>query len=77
MIQAKFSIQEDHHQLLQRFKDYGFKDKSAMLRAALDAFGQSLEDQMLRASAELYAELYEKDLEGREWTDDALHDWPE
>lgn len=36
MLQAKFSLKETQAQFLNNFKLYGFKDKSAMLREAIE-----------------------------------------
>ena len=36
MLQAKFSLRESQERFLGRYKEYGFKDKSSMLRAAID-----------------------------------------
>ena len=38
MLQAKFSLKEAQADFLKDFEAYGFKDKSAMLRAAIDHF---------------------------------------
>ncbi|MCB2205095.1 hypothetical protein KQI65_10125 [bacterium] len=76
MKQAKFSIDESHLRVLEQCKRYGFKDKSALVRAALDLFSSELERQRLEASAELYAEVYDGDEEMKEWTEDAATQWP-
>lgn len=36
MLQAKFSLKETQAQFLNNFKLYGFKDKSSMLREAIE-----------------------------------------
>ncbi|MBE0645435.1 MAG: hypothetical protein IH600_15230 [Bacteroidetes bacterium] len=77
MIQAKFSINEAHLLVLEECKKYGFKDKSALVRAAIDLLSTQFEQQRLQESAALYAEIYEQDEETREWTDDALTAWPQ
>lgn len=76
MIQAKFSIQESHLMVLEECRKYGFKDKSALVRAAIDLLAKELRERELRASADKLADMYEVDEETREWTDDALGDWP-
>ena len=76
MIQAKFSLKESHIQFIGQCKRYGFKDKSDLVRTALDRFSEELAKQRLRESAALYAEVYEEDDETREWTDGALSEWP-
>ena len=76
MIQSKFSINESHLLVLEECKKYGFKDKSALVRAAIDLLSAQLEQQRLQESAALYAEIYEQDEETSEWTDDAATAWP-
>ena len=42
MLQAKFSVKESQARFLSKYKDYGFKDKSTMLRLAIDFFERPL-----------------------------------
>ena len=77
MLQAKFSVQDSHARFLSRFKEYGFKDKSTMLRVAIDQFKKKLELDQLRQSANLYAEVYSKDDDLKELTEAASDGWPE
>ena len=58
MIQAKFSWESTQVEFLNEYKDYGFKDKSEMVRAAILKLKQELEHKALTNSAALYAELY-------------------
>lgn len=76
MIQAKFSLEESHIQFLAQCKQYGFKDKSDVVRTALDRLYTELAQQRLCESAELYAEVYAEDDETQEWTEAALSEWP-
>ena len=76
MIQAKFSLEESHIQFLEQCKRYGFKDKSEVVRTALDHLCAELVQQCLRESAEIYPEIYEKDSETWEWTEAAVSEWP-
>ena len=77
MIQAKFSLDKEHIQFLKQYKHYGFKDKSTLVRAALNQLKQELERQQLEESAELYAQLYPDDDDLQQITEAALEDWPE
>jgi hypothetical protein len=77
MLQAKFSVKESQARFLSRYKDYGFKDKSSMLRVAIDQFKKALELEHLKQSADLYAEVYSKDNDLMELTETALDGWPE
>ena len=76
MLQAKFSLEESHVEFLALFRRYGFKDKSDVVRHALDRLHTELAQQRLRESADLYAEVYANDDETQEWTDAALTEWP-
>ena len=76
MLQAKFSLEEAHTRFLKNFKAYGFKDKSAMIRAAIDYFRKEMELEGLKKSAELYSEIYSEDDELKELTEAAIAGWP-
>jgi 4-hydroxyphenylpyruvate dioxygenase-like putative hemolysin len=77
MLQAKFSVEESQSHFLKNFKVYGFKDKSSMLRAAIDHFKTEIELESLRKSADLYSEIYSEDDGLRELTEIAITGWPE
>jgi len=77
MQQAKFSCQENQAEFLSNYKDYGFKDKSAMVRESLNLLREKLEAQRLRESADLYAEIYMEDPDLKVLTDSAVQGWPE
>jgi hypothetical protein len=77
MLQAKFSIHEDQSVFLNSYKDYGFKDKSEMIRTALNMLKKERELESLRQSAELYVETFADDAELKNLTDAALQAWPE
>jgi hypothetical protein len=77
MLQAKFSVEEAQSQFLNNFKKYGFKDKSAMLRTAIEHFKKKLEIESLKKSADLYSEIYLEDDDLKELTETAVSGWPE
>jgi Arc/MetJ-type ribon-helix-helix transcriptional regulator len=77
MIQAKFSLEEAHIQFLNNYKKYGFKDKSAVIRAALGRLQKEMEREKLKMSADLYAEIFEEDEELQQMTESAIAGWPE
>lgn len=77
MIQAKFSLDKDQVQFLEQYADYGFKNKSALIRAALNQLRSEIEAQTLKQSADLYTEVYEEDEDLKSLTASALEDWPE
>jgi hypothetical protein len=75
--QAKFSISEPLMEFLSQHRQYGFKDKSAMVQAALLHFRHEYERRQLEESAALYAEVYAEDTDVQELTNSALGGWPE
>jgi hypothetical protein len=77
MQQAKFSCKEYQVEFLNNYKDYGFKDKSALIRESLNLLRDKLESQKLRESADLYAETYMEDSELKALTGSAAQGWPE
>ncbi len=77
MLQAKFSVEETQAQFLNNFKAYGFKDKSSMLRKAIEHFKKEMELESLIKSAELYSEIYSEDDDLKKMTETALNGWPE
>ena len=77
MQQAKFSVREAQVHFLDDFRTYGFKDKSSMLRKAIDNFKNILELESLRKSADLYSDLYFENDNLKELTETAITGWPE
>ena len=77
MLQAKFSVEETQARFLNNYKDYGFKDKSSMLRAAISHFKKEFELKRLKKSADLYSEIYSEDKDIKELTETAATGWPE
>lgn len=77
MHQAKFSLTPSLIEFLNHYRQYGFKDKSSMVQTALLELKKEFEQQHLKQSANLYAELYEEDTELQELTQTALDGWPE
>ncbi|MBW1803129.1 MAG: hypothetical protein JRJ85_20645 [Deltaproteobacteria bacterium] len=77
MLQAKFSVEETQARFLDNYREYGFKDKSAMLRAAITHFKKEFERKRLIESAELYSEVYSEDNDLKELTETAVTGWPE
>jgi hypothetical protein len=77
MLQAKFTIKEDQIAILNNYKEYGFKDKSSMMREALNLLKKERELQKLRESAALYAEIYQEDTDLQSLTEAAVKGWPE
>ena len=76
MIRANFSLEEAQLQFLDECRSYGFKDKSTVVRTALDRLRQEFAQQRLQESADLYSDLYAEDEETQELTAAALSEWP-
>ena len=78
MIQAKFNLEESHIHFLEECKAHGFRDKSEVVRNALDKLRLDVEKQELelKESALLYAEIYQGDSELKALTESAITDWP-
>jgi hypothetical protein len=77
MLQAKFSLKEPQARFLSKYKAYGFKDKSSMIRTAIDRLRKELELERLRVSADLYTDIYTEDHDLKEITEAAINGWPE
>ena len=77
MQQGKFGLTDPLVAFLNSYQQYGFKDKSSMVRASLLRLEAELELQSLKQSADLYAEIYETDVELQGLTEAAVAGWPE
>ncbi len=77
MQQAKFSLTPSLVEFLSHYQQFGFKDKSSMVQAALQRLKEEFELQQLKQSADWYAELYEQEPELQELTETAMAGWPE
>ncbi|GMR25467.1 MAG: hypothetical protein BMS9Abin39_0767 [Ignavibacteria bacterium] len=76
MLQSKISFEEKQLNFINKFGEMGFKDKSSLVRTAIDEFIKKIERKKLAESAELYAELYETDDELNDLTNSAIDGWP-
>jgi hypothetical protein len=72
MPQAKFSLSPSQIEFINQFNKWGFADKSALVRAALDGLHARLAQQRRVESAQLYAEVYAEEEELRDLTEAAL-----
>ena len=78
MVQVKVTVDESQVEFLKKYREYGFRNKSSMVRSALNRLKEEYENRALEESAELYAEIYEQDDELEELTESAsTTDWPE
>jgi len=76
MLQLKFTLEESQATFLNNFKLFGFKNKSSLVREALERFKTELEIKNLEESADLYAEVYADDSDLKEITESAVEEWP-
>jgi Arc/MetJ-type ribon-helix-helix transcriptional regulator len=76
MVPTKVILEQSQLDFLAQFKDFGFKDRSSLVRSALNQLQQRMELQELERSADLYTEVYEEDLQLQELTALAVADWP-
>ncbi len=76
MHQVKLSLRDSQVEFLGRHRAYGFKDRSELVRKALELFQREIELKELGESASLYAQLYEADPQAQSWVADSVRDWP-
>ena len=77
MQQIHLTIYEPQVNFLKNYQVYGFQNQSSMIQAALNRLQEELELQNLAESADLYAEIYDDDVELQELTEIAVSGWPE
>lgn len=77
MQQTKISFKDDHIEFINNYAELGFKDKSSLVRSAIEEFQKQIERNKLAESAKLYSEIYENNTELKELTESAIEDWPE
>jgi Arc/MetJ-type ribon-helix-helix transcriptional regulator len=76
MVPTKVILEQSQIDFLAQFKDLGFKDRSSLVRSALNQLQQQIEVHELERSADLYTEIYEGDIDLQELTALAGADWP-
>jgi len=76
MIQAKVSLSESQAKFVDSYQELGFKDKSSLVREAIDKMQEDILQKSLEESAQLYKTLYEEDGELQELTERGMEDWP-
>ena len=77
MPQAKFTLTDSQVDFLDEHLQHGFRDRSAMVRQALERLRADLKRQELEESASLCAEVYASEAQDLEWVEDSLSGWPE
>ena len=77
MTQTEINFEENQVEFINKYSELGFKDKSSLVRKAIDEFRKSLEEKNLINSANLYAEIYKQDEELKDLTNSSIEDWLE
>ena len=77
MVQTKVSLTESLASFADEFGEHGYKDKSSLVRDALERLRKSLEESAVEESARLYAEIYDEDEDLQELTESASRNWPD
>ena len=76
IIAQNIKINRIQVEFLRKYRDFGFKDENELITQALKLLQKKIEkNKGLRASADLYAELYEQDKETQFLTESAINDW--
>ncbi len=73
MPQIKISLDKEYIDFVSQHQKHGFKSKSAIVEAAIAKYKQTLEEQKLLESAELYQEVYDRDSDLQALTNDAAN----
>ncbi len=76
MQQRKISFEDSQVKFLDNYKNYGYKDKSSLVREAVRRLEQEILNARIDESARLYEELYNEDPEIKELAEASLNDWP-
>ncbi|WP_036479252.1 hypothetical protein [Myxosarcina sp. GI1] len=71
MPQIKVSLNDNNLDFVNKFRDYGYSSKSAIVDDAVRKLHEKLRKEILLESTELYQEIYQSNLELQELTDDA------
>jgi hypothetical protein len=75
MKQAKFTINEAQDKFISNYDELGLKDKSAVVRQALDCLMERIENERMRQGVDLYAEIYEQDKDLQDLTRASMEEW--
>lgn len=77
MRQAKITLTNEQFTFLDQHRALGFRDRSELVRLALDQFRAATRARAIEESAALYAALYDDDKALQSLTDAATAGWPE
>ncbi|MHB8906400.1 MAG: hypothetical protein ACYC6D_09780 [Melioribacteraceae bacterium] len=77
MEQVKISLRKEHTDFIKHHSKFGFKDRSSLVRKAIDYLKEKLDEESLKSSAEIINHYYKNDSESNMWIEDSVKDWPE
>ncbi len=77
MQQTKISFEENQIRFINKYEELGFKDKSSLVRTAIEEYIKIKRKQELVESANLYNKIYHDDPDLQDLTNSATEDWPE
>ncbi|NMB81140.1 MAG: hypothetical protein GYA14_04930 [Ignavibacteria bacterium] len=77
MEQLKVSLKKEHLDFIRHHAKFGFKDKSSLIRKAVEILQEKIETESLKSSAKILSEIYTKDVEVKEWVNDSDKSWPD
>ncbi|MBI3194223.1 MAG: hypothetical protein HYZ34_07140 [Ignavibacteriae bacterium] len=74
--QTKIDFDKSQIHFINKYQELGFKDKSSLVRTAIEEYIKSIQKNELVQSAKLYAEIYQEDTELQELTNSSMEDLP-
>lgn len=77
MGQIKISLKKEHTEFINHYSKFGFKDKSEMVRKAIEKLKDEIETENIRKSAKLLKSIYSKNKIDTDWIDDSIKEWPD
>ncbi len=77
MEQIKISLKKEQIEFINHHSRFGFKDKSSLIRKAVDIFKENIETESLKSSAKILAEIYSEEGTIKEWINDSTKNWPD
>ena len=77
MEQIKISLKKEQIEFIQNHSKFGFKDRSSLIRKAVEVLKENIESDNLRASAKILSEIYSNDDRTKDWIKDSNKSWPD
>jgi metal-responsive CopG/Arc/MetJ family transcriptional regulator len=77
MTQVKVTVKPDLLEFIDKYQQFGYTSRTQIINAAIELLQQKLEEEELSKSAQIYQEIYEKDVELQALVEEGLENWPE